>query len=67
MFEQRFFQKLGHTIHGNIGNNGVLSRGEANLSVAMDIGQAREFLEMIGGDPAGWNAEPYGRKPRTFL
>ncbi len=67
LLEQRFSEEAGHAFCRNIWNNGVLSRCEANLAVAIDISQAREFIELIGVDSAGWNAEPYSRKSRVFL
>src|SRR5216684_988463 len=67
LFEQRLFEELGHAIRGNIGNDCILSRGETNLAVAIDVRQARELVQLIGVDSAGWNAESHSRKSRLFL
>ena len=67
MFEQRLFQKRGHAIRRNIGNNCILRRRETNFAIAINFGQSRELVQLLRVDSAGWNAESHGHKSRLLL
>src|SRR6266481_3771971 len=67
LFEQGLFQEFGHAIRRNIGNNRVLPCCQANLAVAINVCQARKFVELIGVDPAGGNAKADSCESRLFL
>src|SRR5260370_14509925 len=64
---QGFFTGLGHAGRRNIGNNSVLTGCKANLAVAIDVGQARKLVELLGVDSARRNAKSHVDQSRLFL
>src|SRR5262245_16380177 len=67
LLKQRPGQQSTDGVRRNVGNNGVLRGGEANLTVAINFREPREFVQMIGIGAARGNAKTYGAEPLLVL
>src|SRR6266700_1033998 len=56
-----------HALCGNIGDNDILCRGQAQATVAIAIGQARHLSQLIGRYSADRETESHGRPLALLL
>src|SRR5215467_12020711 len=65
--QQRFAQKRIQALPGHIGKDEVLARGEADAAIAVGIGQARCFRQLIRADSSHGDAETHGNVMELLL
>ena len=65
--KQGFCEKTAGVVRRDVGNDGVLRRGESNLAVPVNFRKPREFIKLFRIDSARGNAKSNGTKPLLLL